>query len=527
VRAAWSLNTPAWRCREEFERLFHARYATRFGAGLIVRPNKTLLQLSYCPASAALPPIGTRAGGIPDITQLTRPLAKLIELAKNCSDSLDALSRFLGKNPAGRDSLAAYALLPEELVEAKPSSDAAALAELVRSRLDDGGRAHLAASELLLYVRLAKADKVSKGESVLLAQALERLGYAIEPDARLGGPVFDTDGRVIVFPRLPDCPSVASEEYAAATLLIRLGAMVSMADESISEAERMLLERQIHERLQLTSGERQRLAAHLAWLLGADLGMTGLKRRLESLPRASREAVGGLLVDVAAADGHVDPREMRMLEKLYELLELPASDLYRDVHAAQSDDQEPVVVEQPAKTMKGFAIPPRPPAAVPSSAIDMDRVRLKIAETRQVSALLADIFAEDEAPALAAAPVAQANTIGTLDAAHSELLRRLGVRERWTRDEVERLAADLSLLPDGALETINDYAFDTAGEPFWEDDDPVAINPRVARELIAWRPKTAQARSNRSIVKRSFPPCAPASFRAPDSSTSRSDGTTR
>jgi hypothetical protein len=64
------------------------------------------------------------------------------------------------------------------------------------------------------------------------------------------------------------------------------------------------------------------------------------------------------------------------------------------------------------------------------------------------------------------------------------LLRRLAERESWPRDEVERLAAGLSLLPDGALETINDYAYSAADEPFWEDDDPLTINSNVARELM-------------------------------------------
>jgi uncharacterized tellurite resistance protein B-like protein len=261
--------------------------------------------------------------------------------------------------------------------------------------------------------------------------------------------------------------------------------MVSAADDTVSEAERALLERHIEERLQLNAGERQRLSAHLAWILEAGLGMAGIKRRLEALPLQARGAVGKLLIELAATDGQIDPREMKMLEKIYSLLELPTADLYRDVHAAYAADDEPVVVETPGSASKGFAIPAKPvPAATTAGGVDMARVRLKIAETRQVSALLGSIFAEEETPAATSLAVADAGTIGTLDAAHSELLRRLGGRESWARDEVERLTAELSLLPDGALETINDYAYATADEPFWEDDDPLAINMKLAMELI-------------------------------------------
>lgn len=486
IHATHFLNTPATRCPDEFELLFHIRYAKQFGDGMIVKPNKTFVDLAYRPASSALDPLTIKRRDLPDITQRERPIGKLIELARECTGALDSFSRFLGKNADARESLAAFALLPDELVEATPSADAKALASLIGSRLDADGRARLTAGELLPYVRLAKLDKVSKNEAMLLAQALERIGYGIEPDVRLGGPVFESNEPVVAFRRLPDCPSVASEEYAAATLLIRLGVMVSAADDVVSQAERELLERHIEQRLQLTPGERQRLSAHLAWLIEADLGMTGLKKRLESLPQPSRHTIARLLVDIAATDGHVEPREMKILEKLYALLDLPSSDLYRDVHSAHADDEEPIVVDQPALPPKGFAIPAKPvPAATTPAGLDMSRVRLKIAETREVSALLSSIFVEEvTAPATPVVETApQADTIGTLDAAHSELLRRLAQRESWPREEVEQLAAELALLPDGALETINDYAYATLDAPFWEDDDPLAINSNAAREL--------------------------------------------
>lgn len=484
VRSTHDLNTPATRCADELELLFHIRYAKQFGDGVVVKPNNRLIDLTYRPASSALEMMTITDRKIPDVAQLPRPLAKLIELAQECSSALDPFSRFLGKRPDARQSLSAFALLPEELVEGTPSADAHSLASLVRSRLDEDGQAHLAASELLQFVALAKPDKVSKNEAMLLAQALEKLGYGIEPDVRVGGPSFEPGEPAVVFRRLPDCPSVASDEYSTATVCMRLGAIVSAADDEVSTLERALLRKHIEETLQLSPGERQRLGAHLAWLLEAKPGTAGLKKRLAALTTMARQHIGQLLVTIAATDGHVDPREMKILEKLFDLLELPASDLYRDVHALQADD-EPVVVDQPTSASKRFAIPPKPAPATTASGIDMDRVRLKIAETRQVSTLLSSIFVEEEAPVTVTATIAQAGTIGTLDAAHSELLRRLAERESWPRDEVERLAAELSLLTDGALETLNDYAYATAAEALWEDDDPVAINPNVARELIA------------------------------------------
>lgn len=486
VRSFCYLNTPAIRCAEEFELLFHVRYAKQFGDGMVVKPNKTFVNVTYRPASSALEWVAIADRKIPDITELSRPRTKLIELTQECSSALDSFSRLLGKNPEARESLSAFALLPEELVEATPSAGARSLASLVQSRLDGDGRAHLAASELLQFVAITKPDKVSKNEAMLLAQALEKLGYGIEPDTRLGGPSYEIDGRVVVFRRLLDCPSTASDEYALATLCMRFGAIVSAADDEVSELERELLRKHIEETMQLSSGERQRLGAHLAWLLETKPGMAGLKKRLAALTTATRQHIGQLLVAIAATDNHVDPREMQILEKLFDLLDLPAADLYRDVHALRADD-EPVIVDRPAVPPKGFAIPPKPRPATSVSGIDMDRVREKILETRQVSTLLSSIFVEEESGRPATLPIrsSTSRTIGTLDDAHSELLRRLAERESWPRDEVERVAFELSLLTDGALETLNDYAYATTAECFWEDDDPIAINVNVAKELIA------------------------------------------
>jgi len=261
--------------------------------------------------------------------------------------------------------------------------------------------------------------------------------------------------------------------------------MVSTADDDVSNAERALLRQHITDAAHLCEGERQRLSAHLAWLLDEKPGTNGLKKVLATLTPDKRRHVGRLLIAIAASDGRIDAREVKMLEKLYALIGLEARDLYGDMHEALARDDDVVPVATPAGERTGFAIPPKRATAATASGIDMERVRIKIAETRQVSTLLSGIFAEEEQPIAAPPAVPQANTIGTLDAAHSELLRRLAERERWPRDEVERLAAELSLLTDGALETINDYAYATAEEAFWEENDPLLINSDVARELVA------------------------------------------
>jgi len=48
-----SLRTPAKRCPEEFNELFHARYRREFGDGLVLKPKRSKLKIALRPASAS------------------------------------------------------------------------------------------------------------------------------------------------------------------------------------------------------------------------------------------------------------------------------------------------------------------------------------------------------------------------------------------------------------------------------------------------------------------------------------------
>ena len=72
-----------------------------------------------------------------------------------------------------------------------------------------------------------------------------------------------------------------------------------------------------------------------------------------------------------------------------------------------------------------------------------------------------------------------------LDALHTSLLRALAAKPEWPRSEVEKLAGGLGLLTDGALDVINDAAFEVCGEPVLEGDDTLQLNEKAAQEMFA------------------------------------------
>ena len=94
----YTLRTPARRCHAEFSALFKQRYTQKYGDGIVVKPNKTRLHLSYTPASGTLRELQVKKQmDLPDPSVLKAPVQKLISVAESCINALDAYSRYLGK----------------------------------------------------------------------------------------------------------------------------------------------------------------------------------------------------------------------------------------------------------------------------------------------------------------------------------------------------------------------------------------------------------------------------------------------
>jgi hypothetical protein len=72
-----------------------------------------------------------------------------------------------------------------------------------------------------------------------------------------------------------------------------------------------------------------------------------------------------------------------------------------------------------------------------------------------------------------------------LDAAHAALARQMLKQHEWSRQDLLDIAADLDLMLDGALEHINEAAFDAHDVPFAEGEDPVSVNPEIREKVQA------------------------------------------
>jgi len=497
--SAFRTRTPAHRCAEELERLFEIRYTEHFrGGGLKIKPNKTRLSATY---RAASPSFGY--GGLdltlpdlPDVTILKGPTRKLQELVDRVSDELDPYSRWIGRKD-DRDSPAALALLPPELAAERSSPECERFERLVDEALDGRDHAVVPAAALVAEWPSKGNEKLTKRESEMLAKFLAPRGIGIEPDPRFGGPALGKAERAVLF-RLErdEAAGVQGEEepsssYRAATLLLHLAVAVAAADGEVARDEERHLERHLEEGVEIRPPERHRLRHHLRWLIEEPPGMAGVKKRLEGLDEEQRQALGRFLITVAGADGRIDPEEVKILRKVYPLLGLDADSVYSDVHslmagAGAGDEPVTVVTGTPSE---GYAIPPEPgerSGEKAGFALDPEKIKETRRASERVAGVLAEVFEEEDEAAEPAPPPEPEDgpALCGLDAAHSRFLLELAERTSWERVEIEALAERLGVFPDGALELINDAAFEVCGDPLLEGDEVVEIDREILQEMI-------------------------------------------
>ncbi|WP_308411889.1 tellurite resistance TerB C-terminal domain-containing protein, partial [Vibrio parahaemolyticus] len=70
-----------------------------------------------------------------------------------------------------------------------------------------------------------------------------------------------------------------------------------------------------------------------------------------------------------------------------------------------------------------------------------------------------------------------------LDNEHKNLFDMLLSKEIWPRNEVHELCKKLNLMVDGAIETINDWAYEKVDAPVLDDDGDIYVDLEIVKEL--------------------------------------------
>jgi hypothetical protein len=457
---------PELRCPQDFRELFLIRYRDAFpDGGFRLKRGRDPLRVQYRPVSPGFDRVLVlEARGLNDLRISPAQLQQLKKIADGASSALDLYSRRIGRT-GDATSLAALSLLPPELVRSRGGEALRPLTEWIEGILAGRGAVLVEWKDLLEHWPSDTPGRLARRPLEAFASFLGELGYGVEPDPRFGDPP-PREGLFLF--RLPQGEIArfwsSGPAYEAAAVVLQLAVAVATADGAIDPRQEEHLLRHLEDAAHLGRSERERLQARLLWLLAEPQGLTGLEKRAQALSEAQCRAMARFLITLAGADGQVSAEEIQRLKRIYRLLRLDPETLYSDVHAVVAGSPE------------------MPATSVPSSEIgvelDLRKVEEKLAETGQVAALLGEIFQEDEP----AAPAARASA--GLDASHVALLRELAVRSTWTRAEFDRRTRDLGLLPEGALETLNEAAFARCGAPLLEGGEILEIDAEVLGEML-------------------------------------------
>ncbi|MDE2827429.1 MAG: TerB N-terminal domain-containing protein [Bacteroidota bacterium] len=480
----YSLRTPARRCENEFGVLFKLRYKTHFGDGMKIIPNKTRLLIDYHTASASLRGNHQIKLDLPDASVLKVPIRKLMDLAESCTKELESLSRFIGRSGNSRDSIGALALLPNDLVGliSAPRLDRIKTwvnsKESVRDRL-------ISVKSLFDHLGEKPPLKINKKEAEMLSAVAEKAGVGIAPDVRFHQSKPDVDGKIMLFLGGHGEDFSPSNEFRKIGTILRLGSLVAGIDNHIADSEISLLENLVTQNKKLKEVEKRSLSAYMHWRLNTPASTVGLKKRLETFRKSDKVAISHILIGVALADGRIAPTEIVQLEKLYGQLGLDKAMVTSDIHNLSSDRRLRAKQER-ATTVE--TSPQAQPAEIPSFSLDLDLLKLYEEETTDVQSVLESIFADDDVfgePEMETRPEVQMSSgvIAKLDARYQNLYEKLITKEKWPLEEVEKFCREQRLMTEGAVETINDWAFDNVDAPLIDDGNVVYIDLEVAEEI--------------------------------------------
>ncbi|WP_162901357.1 TerB N-terminal domain-containing protein [Breoghania sp. L-A4] len=474
------LRTPAKRCFDLFRPLWRIRFRERHPDGLAVRtPKRTLKNIGYRAASGTFTANLTGAEALPDIAALTGPLKGLKAIAETCTSELESYSRFIGKRPGAAYETEAAVLLPNALLKAEDHNPLKALAGKLTDELGYRKTGRLALARLCETIGLdaPPEGKVPAAHLNRLGAALDRLDIGFEPDRRYGAISPPADGTIVFF-RASSAGAVdsGSAPFRAARTVVEINALAALADGTVDASEVAALQEEIRAIPDLGAMERVRLLAYASALLAGTANSRALMKGIGNLSDADRHRVAQAAVAVVLADGHVSRSEVVFIEKLWKSLGLPRDELYSALHSGTVTADEPVTV-LPETSERGHTIPRPRTAEKPGVEIDRARLARIVSETSAVSSLLANIFVEDDRPAARSRSRANVgpSPFNGLDSEHGNLLLFLLNEERVDRSAFEFRAKQLRVLPDGAIETINEWGFEIYDEPILEDEDELAV----------------------------------------------------
>jgi hypothetical protein len=483
------LRTPALRCRAQFDELFRQMYERRQAP--ITPKGSREITLTYYPATPSMynvEPI--KLPGSLDVASDGRARAALKRIVTRATDEVDALSRWMGRDHAARDSLTMLAVYPKGV-----AFDEAAQQCILRFEESIGDSSALTTPRLVSAGTFAEhfpvknTAKPTPKDLQAISAALARLSIGMIPDAALGER-WTAGHEPVLYSNVDAAKRASQAQQRSREVAVVLGSLAGqLIQVSPGERDRLVdaLAQELRSNVRAHPSIARMSTARALYMSQGKLTTARLRKLVDSLDDKLARELSSSLVNIVARAGAMTPDCIHRLDELGAALGVESTEIHRMMHAATSGTL--------AVNYSTTGLPQKSKSEPTGTAqtLDTRATERLMRESRRLTAQLDAILGDDSAPEpvdslpRAASSEAEKATPGDreigLDAPLVGIVRAVVGLERVSREQFAELARLADVFPDAAIETINEWALDVAGDILLDGDDDLEVHEDIAEEL--------------------------------------------
>ncbi len=498
-----SLDRTYYACKEEFLLLYKNLFEAKYPNGFVVQQTKGNIVNRYSGhfGKFTVDIVPKEKGNpIPDISKLQEPVNIFQSFVDDATEALKKLGVYRYKPPIRCNILDEHSLIPASIRHNFTSDRILNLKKWLKGK---GPNSHFTIKRLCQKLYCKAPNTVTPIIYRQICNSLAKIGFGLTPDPRLMSPTPNLNEKLLVFPIIPaeDFTTGIGDNLLAGIVELSVGVSIANIFGEKTPAKTRALEQIIEKQKIREDTEKTALTAHLDWFFKKPPEKATLKKFLKTSDESQNRNIRQTVINMARATGATNTKVIAYVEEVYKLLGLDSVAAYSDLHAGEIVEQLKTAKEiENVKTRKVKVTESRRTRKV---RLNEKKVKTLSKETLEVSKLLSKIFNEEALrnpkPSMticcaskstrAKSKVKQNNPSSTqivfrgLETTHIPLTLELLSKVHWTDKQVAKLASKHSLMWQGSLEVINEWAFETLGSELIEEYNGYQLNADAVEKL--------------------------------------------
>ncbi|MGL4534845.1 MAG: TerB N-terminal domain-containing protein [Fusobacteriaceae bacterium] len=422
---------------------------------------------------------------IPNILGVSSQFKKLGLLFNECIEDLRKISSLIAKGVA-EDDPRYFSALPELLKDSKEHPLKNKFIEMINESEKKGIYSFLKVSDLSNLINFEPREKLTLIQSKNLVELCKELGYKVEPDCFITSNTYLYTSEVAVFKVVNFEESFVN--YNLSKLMLEIGIAISNSDGVIDQKEIDHITSFI-ETFASSENEILRIEALKQLYITNPPNVNGLGKKIkENLNKNQIAVVSEFIVSLSTIDGELHKKEEKTLKTLFKAMGVEMSELETLLQKFKERYEEPVEVLI-GTTLKGEVI--QKEIIEPVIKLDKDIIKKTLANTKEISAILGNIFDEDdniknneklkidEVKKKVVLPESSIES-GELDIRYKAIFNEIIIKNEWSKIEFETLVKKYNFMPSAVIEIINEWA-DEALEEFLieETEEKIIIDLKL------------------------------------------------